>query len=296
MIAVPAVVVVALVLALTAGGSSESESTATPPATAAVKRADRFDSARAWKHLKYQVGLGPRPAGSPKLGELAAYLRARLPRAHYEAVPGHPGLRNVIGRIPGKKPAVVLAAHYDTKNLPGFVGANDGAGGTAAVLEISRALRRLKRPRNAPEIRFVFFDGEEATDDTQPFEATALRGSKAYAARHAKEIRALVLLDFVAEKGAMRIPREAGSDAKLWARLRAAAKRTGTAEAFPPGLVGEITDDHTPFMRRGIPAIDLIDFTFDCWHETCDDLSAVSERSLDLSGEAVLEMLRSWGK
>ena len=188
----------------------------------------------------------------------------------------------------------MLAAHYDTKDLPGFVGANDGAGGTAAVLEISRALRKLKRPRNAPEIRFVFFDGEEATDDSRPFEATALRGSKAYAERHAEEIRALVLLDFVAEKGQMRIPREAGSDAGIWRRLRAAAKRVGSGAAFPPGLVGEVTDDHTPFKRRGIPAVDLIDFTFPCWHETCDDLSAVSERSLDLSGEAVLELLRTW--
>ena len=290
----PALIVVVLVLALTAGGDSSSEESAATPVAAAAKRADRFDSARAWKHLKYQVGLGPRPAGSPALAKLAGYLRARLPRGHYESVPGHPGLRNVVGRIPGKKPAVVLAAHYDTKNLPGFVGANDGAGGTAAVLEISRALRKLERPKGAPEVRFVFFDGEEATDDSQPFEATGLRGSRAYADRHAKEIRALVLLDFVAEKGAMRIPREAGSDAKLWARLRAAAKRAGAAEAFPPGLVGEITDDHTPFVQRGIPAIDLIDFTFPCWHETCDDLSAVSERSLDLSGEAVLELLRTW--
>jgi glutaminyl-peptide cyclotransferase len=294
MIAVPAVIVVALVLALTAGGSSEPESAATPPATAAVERADRFDSARAWKHVRHKVALGPRPAGSPQLAKLAGYLRKRLPRGHYEAVAGHPGLRNVVGRIPGAKPAVVLAAHYDTKNLPGFVGANDGAGGTAAVLEIARALRKAKRPKGAPEIRFAFFDGEEATDDTRPFEATALRGSKDYAKRHGKEIRALVLLDFVAEKGAMRIPREAGSDAKLWARLRAAAKRAGSAAAFPPGVVGEITDDHTPFTQRGIPAIDLIDFTFDCWHEACDDLSAVSERSLDLSGEAVLEMLRAW--
>ena len=293
MIAVPAVVVVALVLALTAGGSPESDSAA-PPATAAVKRADRFDSARAWKHLEHQVALGPRPAGSPQLAKLASYIRKRIPNGHYEAVAGHPGLRNVVGRIPGKKPAIVLAAHYDTTNLPGFVGANDGAGGTAAVLEIARALRNAKRPTGAPEIRFAFFDGEEATDDTQPFEATALRGSKNYAQRHAGDIRALVLLDFVAEKGAMRIPREAGSDAKLWARLRAAAKRAGTAENFPPGQVGEITDDHTPFVQRGIPAIDLIDFTFDCWHETCDDLSAVSEDSLDRSGEAVLEMLRSW--
>jgi glutaminyl-peptide cyclotransferase len=294
MIAVPAVIVVALVLALTAGGSSEPEDAAAPPATAAAERADRFDSARAWRHLSYQVGLGPRPAGSPQLARLAEYLRERLPRGRFEPVPGHPGLRNVVGRIPGRKPAVVLAAHYDTKNLPGFVGANDGAGGTAAVLEIARVLRRTHRPRGAPEIRFVFFDGEEATDDTRPFEATALRGSRAYAARHEDAVRALVLLDFVAEKGAMRIPREAGSDAKLWARLRAAARRAGTAAAFPPGVVGEVTDDHTPFARRGIPAIDLIDFTFECWHETCDDLSAVSERSLDLSGEAVLELLRTW--
>jgi hypothetical protein len=294
LIAVPAVIVVALVLALTAGGGSNAEESSASPTAATAKRADRFDSARAWNHLEYQVGLGPRPAGSPELAELAAYLRKRLPRGHYENVPGHPGLRNVVGRIPGRKPAVVLAAHYDTKDLPGFVGANDGASGTAAVLEIARVLRRMDRPERAPEIRFVLFDGEEATDDSRPFEETGLRGSTAYAERHADELRALVLLDFIAEKGAMRIPREAGSHARLWRRLRAAAERVGSARAFPPGVVGEVIDDHTPFMRRGIPAIDLIDFTFPCWHRTCDDLSAVSERSLDLSGEAVLELLRSW--
>jgi acetylornithine deacetylase/succinyl-diaminopimelate desuccinylase-like protein len=294
LITVPAVIVVALVLALAGGSAKESPQPEGEPVAATATRADRFDSARAWKHLKYQVALGPRPAGSPQAAKLATYLKARVPRGHFEAVPGHPGLRNVVGRIPGSKPAVVLAAHYDTKNLPGFVGANDGAGGTAAVLEISRALRKLDRPKDAPEIRFVFFDGEEATDDSQPFEATALRGSRAYVARHGRETRALVLLDFVAEKGEMRIPREAGSDERIWRRLRAAAKRVGSQAAFPPGVVGQVTDDHTPFMRRGIPAVDLIDFTFDCWHETCDDLSAVSERSLDLSGEAVLELLRTW--
>ncbi len=283
MIALPAVVVVGLVVAL--GGSAE-------PA-AVAKRADRFDSGRAWQHLRHQVDLGPRPAGSPELAELAAYLRERLPRGRYEPVPGHPGLRNVVGRIPGRKPAVVVAAHYDTKDIPGFVGANDGAGGTAAVLELARALRTIERPEGAPELRFVLFDGEEATDDMRFYE-TGLRGSKAYAARHADELRALVLLDFVAEKGEMRIPYEAGSDARLWQRLRAAARRVGSGATFPNAAVGEVQDDHTPFAQRGIPAIDLIDFTFPCWHKACDDLSAVSERSLDLSGEAVLELLRSW--
>jgi glutaminyl-peptide cyclotransferase len=288
MIALPAAIVVALVLALS-GGSDSADPSGAPVAAA---RVDRFDGARAWRTLKYQVALGPRPAGSAPSRKLSEYLRARLPRGHFEAVPG--GLRNVVGRIPGRRPAIVVAAHYDTKDIPGFVGANDGAGGTAAVLELSRALRRVHRPANAPELRFVFFDGEEATDDTRPFLETGVRGAKAYAARHAKEIRALILLDFVAEKGAMRIPRESSSNLGIWTRLRAAAKRVGSGAAFPDETQGAVEDDHTPFVQRGIPAVDLIDFTFPCWHKRCDDLSAVSERSLDASGEAVLELLRTW--
>jgi acetylornithine deacetylase/succinyl-diaminopimelate desuccinylase-like protein len=256
-------------------------------------RADRFDGSRAFAELRREVELGPRPAGSPVLRKLAVRLKHRLPRGHFEAVPGHPGLRNIVGRIPGKKPAVVVAAHYDTKDLPGFVGANDGAGGTAAVLELARALRHAKRPKGAPELRFVLFDGEEATDDDRDFLATGVRGSRAYARRHADELRALVLLDFVADKD-LSIPREAGSDAKLWARLRRAAKRAGVGGTFPDELRGEVTDDHTPFTARGVPSIDLIDFDFPCWHEKCDDMSAVSASSLDRSGEAVLELLRTW--
>src|SRR5688500_16324615 len=196
MIALPGLVVLALVLALVANDDGVPDGGPSPSVTASASpRADRFDSARAWKHLTYQVELGPRPAGSPQLAKLAGYLRARLPRGHYESVPGHPGLRNVVGRIPGKKPAVVLAAHYDTKDLPGFVGANDGAGGTAAVLEIARALQKVKRPAGAPPIRFVLFDGEESPDESKSFYATGLRGSKPYARRHAERLQAMILLD-----------------------------------------------------------------------------------------------------
>ena len=120
------------------------------------------------------------------------------------------------------------------------------------MLELARALRHTKRPKGAPELRFVLFDGEEATDDDRDFLATGVRGSKAYARRHADELRALVLLDFVADKH-LSIPREAGSDAKLWARLRRAAKRAGVGGTFPDELRGEITDDHTPFTARGVP-------------------------------------------
>ncbi len=260
----------------------------------ASARVDRFDATRAFAELRREVELGPRPAGSKVLRKLAVRLKNELPHGRFENVPHHPGLRNIVGSLPGKKPAVVVAAHYDTKKLPGFVGANDGAGGTAAVLELARVLEKTKRPAGAPALRFVLFDGEEATNDKADFVLTGLRGSQAYARRHADELRALVLLDFVANKQ-LRIPREAGSDPHLWSRLRRAAKTVGVGSTFPAGDVqGEITDDHTPFARAGIPAIDLIDFDFPCWHKTCDDLSAVSASSLDRSGEAVLELLRTW--
>jgi glutaminyl-peptide cyclotransferase len=283
--AVLVVAVVAVVIALTDGNDSA-------PASVHGLRADRFDSGRAWAELRRQVALGPRPAGSAASRSLAVRLRGALPNGRLEPVPGHPRLRNVVGHLPGVAPAIALTAHYDTKDLPGFVGANDGAGGTAAVVELARALGRMGRPADAPEIRFVLFDGEEATDDSRPFEATGLRGSRAYARRHAGELRALILLDFVAGRN-MRIQREALSDRDLWNRLRGAARRVGAGRAFPPGTGGAIIDDHVPFVRRGVPAIDLIEWPYRCWHQRCDDLSAVSERSLDMTGETVLQLVRT---
>ena len=137
---------------------------------AAALKVDRFDRDRAFADLRHQVELGPRPAGSPRRAQLARWLRDRLPHGRIESVPG--GYENVVGRSPAAASRSSLAAHYDTKDLPGFVGANDGAGGTAAVLEIARALRRAKRPAGAPPIRFVLFDGEESPDDNEDFYST----------------------------------------------------------------------------------------------------------------------------
>jgi hypothetical protein len=262
-----------------------------PPAQAGL-HVDRFGRERAFSDLRHQVELGPRPAGSARARELARWLRARLPHGRIETVRG--GYRNVVGRLgPRHGKAIIVAAHYDTKDIPGFVGANDGAGGTAAVLEIARALARAK---GLPRIRFVLFDGEESPDDNADFYTTGLRGSRAYARRHAKQVRAMILLDFVAQQGAMRIPRESNSDVVLWSRLRKAARKAGTQTIFPDRAAGAVIDDHTPFQHRGIPAIDLIDFTFPCWHKLCDDMSAVSARSLDLAGETVTQMLLDWSR
>ena len=255
-------------------------------------RVDRFDGAAAWRLLKMQVALGPRPAGSPRSRRLAARLRALLPGGRYQPVPG--GLRNVVGTVPGRAPRryVVVGAHYDTKDIPGFVGANDGAGGTAALVQLARQLR----PRTiGPTVVFVAFDGEESPRGTaeDDFLDAGLRGSRV-AARAYRRSEAMILLDFVADRR-LSLPREGSSDPKLWARLRAAARRAGVGSYFP-GATGEtIYDDHTPFERAGVPSVNLIDWDFPCWHRACDDLSAVSPRSLDASGEAVMGLLRTLG-
>jgi hypothetical protein len=142
---------------------------------------------------------------------------------------------------------------------------------------------------------FALFDGEESprgTPDTEAdFMRRGVRGSKV-AARRLPRAEAMVLLDFVGNRH-LRLARETLSDAGLWARLRAAAARSGAGWAFPPRNRGPISDDHVPFSRRGVPAVDLIDFDFPCWHRRCDDLSQVSERSLDAVGETVLELILS---
>jgi glutaminyl-peptide cyclotransferase len=257
-------------------------------APVAAARSDRFDGAAAFRLLDLQLSYGPRPAGSAQSRKLAAKLRSLLPRGRYQRVPG--GLRNVVGTVPGRDPSryVVVGAHYDTKDIPGFLGANDGAGGTAAVVQLARQLK----PRTiGPTVKFVLFDGEETpagVPDSQ-FLERGVRGSKV-AAKAFRDARAMVLLDFVADRK-LSLPREATSDAALWAKLRASARRAGVSRYFPSTVAGGVYDDHTPFQRRGVPSIDLIDFDFPCYHESCDNRSAVSERSLDASGEAVAGLL-----
>ena len=254
---------------------------------AATVHADRFNAAAAFRLLRRQVELGPRPAGSPESRRLARLLRRIVPRGEYQEVPG--GLRNVVGTVRGREQGyVVVGAHYDTKDIPGFVGANDGASGTAVAAQLARTIRR---PRHT--VKFVFFDGEESPRGTpeDQFEEKGLRGSKV-AAQEFAGARAMVLLDFVGDRR-LAIRYEANSSRGLWRKLRGAARRVGALEVLPPGDRGPVSDDHVPFAREGVPSIDLIDFDFPCWHRRCDNMSAVSERSVNAVGETIYELLRT---
>jgi len=276
-------------MAFTAGCGDDDGSASAAERVPAAK-VDRFDAHAAYELVRDQVELGPRPAGSQPSRVLAERLRRMLPNGRFQPIGG--GLRNVVGRVPGRNPkrVVIVGAHYDTKEIPGFVGAVDGASGTAVAAELARTFeaRELR-----PTVVFLMFDGEEAPvgrPDDQ-FVRYGIRGSKAVAPRY-KDAEAMILLDFVGEKG-LRIPREDYSNAGLWQRLRAAARAVGVGRVFPAeDLGGGIQDDHLPFIEQGVPSIDLIDFDFPCWHRTCDNLSRISRRSLDASGETVYELLR----
>jgi glutaminyl-peptide cyclotransferase len=274
------------------GGAAAPQRATGPFAPVPAARVDRFDAARAFALIRRQVAVGQRPAGSPQLRALADQLRPLLPGGRFEDVPGHPGLRNVVGVLPGRRPAIVLGAHYDSEfHPPGFVGANDSAAGTAAVVELARDLRALPRPPRAREIRFVLFDGEEEPPNSTDFLKDALRGSKAYVRAHRGEIGSMVLLDYIANKG-LRLPREASSSRALWARMRAAAARVGVGAVFPARIQSTILDDHTPFLGARVPAIDLIDFSYRYADTVRDTVDKLSERSLDAVGESTLELVR----
>lgn len=264
------------------------------PAAAAAPRVNRFDSGRAWSLVKMQLAYGQRPAGSPQLRRLAVRLRARLPRGAFEPLPGQPGLRNVVGTIPGTRPGIVIGAHYDTlADPPGFVGANNGAAGSAIVVEAARALAHMKL-RPGREIRFVLFDGEEPPsglpEQNPDFEHSGLRGSRAYVSAHPGRTDAMVLLDYVGNKG-LRLPREGNSDTPLWSRLRSAARTVGAIGYFPRGTGSPFIDDHWPFLRAGVPAIDLIDGTYQ-GHSNSDTIDQLSHASIDAVGETIVELAR----
>jgi glutaminyl-peptide cyclotransferase len=270
------------------GGSDEAHRAIAAPGAVPRATVDRFDAPHAFALIGRQLGYGQRPAGSPALRRLAEVLRRQLPSGRFEAVRGDPGLRNIVGTLPGRRPAIVVGAHYDTEYHPkGFVGANDGAAGTAAVVELARALRSIgSHPTR--EVRFVLFDGEEEGPGcpNSQFARCALRGSRAYVEAHRGEVGQMVLLDYIANKG-LRLPREGSSDTALWARVRSAARSVGVGAVFPSTTGTTIYDDHTPFLRAGIPSVDLIDFSYRYADSVRDTLDKLSLASLDAVGETV---------
>lgn len=138
-----------------------------PPAPLA-STTDGFDGSRAFEHVRHLVELGPRPPGSDAIHQAQSYIVAQLKSYgcqveehgfHASTAIGDLQMKNIVAKIPGTEPGIVLfATHFDTVRLPNFVGADDGGSGTGTMLELARVLCSRKSKLNT---WIVFFDGEE---------------------------------------------------------------------------------------------------------------------------------------
>jgi hypothetical protein len=292
-------------LAACASPPPRAEPQASPPPTLVsdappAAETGGFDGARAFAHVEKLVAIGPRPPASDGIRRAQEYIRSRL-RSYGCAVEdddftastprGRIPMKNLIAKIPGQSPPMVLLlSHYDTwSGVPGFVGANDGGSSTALLLELGRQLCGSKRKLT---LWLVFTDGEEAYVEWSGADGTY--GSRNLAAKMAlsgelKRVRAVIVADLIGDKN-LRVRREENSTRWLTDLVWKTAKRLGYAEHFLDEDTS-IEDDHIPFLRRGVPAVDIIDLDYPHWHTAQDTLDKVSARSIAVVGHVILEVL-----
>jgi hypothetical protein len=285
------------------GGTTSAQTAASPSPTGG------FSSANAWTHLRQMVAIGPRVAGSAELARTREYITKQLssygltvqPQAFQAQTPfGPKAMVNLIVTLKGQRPdRVVFTGHYDTKlerNFT-FVGASDGASSAAMLIELARVLK--DRPRTFT-YEFIWFDGEEAfcegwDECGKPGSPDNTYGSRHYLqqainAHTTASIHAMILVDMIGA-GNLRILRE--SDSTLWLTdaVWNAAKRLGQSAVFVDASA-EVTDDHTDWLKAGIPCVDIIDLMdYPQWHTAADDLAHVSARSLQIVGDVILGAL-----
>jgi Zn-dependent M28 family amino/carboxypeptidase len=187
---------------------------------------------------------------------------------------------------------IVIAGHYDTKRFKEFefVGANDGGSSTAFLIELGRVLKARGAQPGLP-IELLFLDGEEAVIAWENDDHTY--GSRHYveAAKTAgtlKDIRALILVDMIGERD-VRILRESNSTPWLTDIIWKAAKSLKRPEFVDQAT--PIEDDHIPFLRAGVPAVDIIDLDYPAWHTREDTLDKVSAASLQAVADVLLKAL-----
>ena len=260
-----------------------------------------FDSNKAWEHLRQQVAIGPRPSGSPANVKNRDYIKAQMTALGIKTVEqpfegatplGPVKMVNLIATIPGKSAdRIVLASHFDTKLFRDirFVGASDGASSTAALIELGRVLKARKELPFTYEL--LFLDGEEAVIEWQGTDNTY--GSRHYvqAAQKSgsiKSLRALILLDMIGDRQ-LTIRRELNSTRWLTDIVWATAAKLGHKQFMNEETTVE--DDHIPFVKAGVPSLDIIDLDYPQWHTAQDTLDAVGARSLQIVGDVVVASL-----
>jgi Zn-dependent M28 family amino/carboxypeptidase len=266
-----------------------------------------FNASRAMQYVKEIVALGPRPLGSEGHKKAENYILAHLKGDQVErddfeitTLEGRFPVHNIIARYPGTKDGViVLASHYDT-NWPlrkqNYVGANDGASSSALLLEIANHLRGKKR--DGYSVWLIWDDAEESMklpwDDAESLYGAKHLADQWQAHGTLGKVKAFLLEDMIGDAD-LNVERDVNSTQWLEDLIAQAATGLGYQSHFFGRRVG-VTDDHTPFLSRGIPSADLIDLDYgynNVFHHTIHDtLDKLSPRSLAIVGTVTLQAIR----
>jgi glutaminyl-peptide cyclotransferase len=261
-----------------------------------------FSGASAFKYTQAAVAFGPRPSGSSANKQLQAYIRTQLHLLKCEVMEdpfvgktpkGDVPMTNIIAKFPGKSGhTIVVTGHFDTKLFPGrkFVGANDGGSSTGLLLELARDLSDATR---VDDVYVVFFDGEEAVNDWT--ETDSVYGSRHLAYKWKGDgtlarIKALINVDMIGDKS-LDILIEKNSTVSLRKLVWNTASELGY-KAYFLDTGEEVDDDHMPFLKLGVPSLDIIDFDYDPWHKDSDTMDKLSAKSLEIVGTVVLESVK----
>jgi glutaminyl-peptide cyclotransferase len=304
----------ALAVILLSGNRAITAQPASPPSSTSTAVALNFDGQRAFRHLEAQVKAGPRLPGSPGLQVTRNLILNTLSEAGWTtgtqsfAAPSGvlnqtvPGL-NIFATYPkGAKVKYLISAHYDTRPISDqepdptkrqipVPGANDGASGVAALLELARVIPLQKLPHG---IGLAFFDLED--HGTPRSNDGFCKGSRHMAANLPPELdfEHGINLDMIADKElslsyeSFSFTQQTALTERLW--------NVGI-ELYPQAWKAErgpfVYDDHMPFLTTGRSYINVIDFDYKPWHTTEDTADKCSPQSLEIVGRTIEKFIQN---
>ena len=272
-----------------------------------------FDGKRAFELLKKQCMLGYRVPASAASLRCADFIESELHKIGipvkrqnfrtYSKLLGAtvPGI-NLIGDYRGDNSTsdiLALSAHWDTRPVAEkdpdpsmrdkpIIGANDGASGVALVLELARVLKERRYPGR---LLFLFFDLEDS-GVSGSYEQWCL-GSRFFAQHSLTEypITAGINFDMIGDRDLKiqpsRLTAQFAQD--MMREFWELAEKQDPQHFSKMRLFFEIFDDHEPFLRKGIPYINLIDFNYPYWHTLEDTPDKCSPNSLQTVGNIAVE-------
>lgn len=261
-----------------------------------------FDQNRAYQDVITQVNFGPRVPGSEAHAEVVSWIQETLSSAGWSAeiqelVFAGQTIKNVVGKLENQaddRPWVILLAHYDSRQvadhdpevenrLQPVPGANDGASGVAVLLELARSI-----PKDMPARVWLLFVDAEDQGDLPGWDW--ILGSRAFVEDLTDYPDKVILLDMIGDKD-LQIFIEKNSHIPLREEVWSIAARLGYEHVFINESKYSLIDDHIPFLMKGIPAIDIIDFDYPHYHTTADTPDKVSPESLGIVGHVITQWL-----